>query len=95
MARKKGIHPVWIAGGVVVIVMAFLLFTPAILGSAAASGDLEKYNGSSQQGNDTVKTASVINGFLVGMTGIPLVVAAFVVAIIAFLVVIIWAYRGR
>lgn len=94
MGKRKG-HPIVIVGGIVVIIVAFIIFVPAILGATAAGGDLEKYNGTSQQGNDTVKTAHAINTYLVGITGIPLTIIAFAVGILMFLVVIIWAYRGR
>ena len=95
MGKRNKIHPIFIAGGVVVIVVALLLFTPAILGATAAGSDLEKYNGSSQQGNDTVRIAGAVDTYLVGLTSIPLVLAAWASALFAVIIVIIWAYRGR
>lgn len=96
MARRRGkINPIFIVGGMVVIVLIFLLFTPAILGAASAGNDLEKYNGTSQQGNDTARIAGVVNGFLVGATSIPLMVAAYAVALLAFVAVILWILKNN
>jgi hypothetical protein len=94
MGRKKGIHPVLIAGGVVVIVVAFLIFVPAILGATASGSDLEKYNGTSQQGNDTVRIASVVNNYLVTVTGLPLTVAAYATVLFVFVAVVLWVLRS-
>jgi hypothetical protein len=93
MGKKGRINPIIVAGGVVVIVILFVLFTPAILGSASSSGNLEKYNGTSNQGNDTARIANSIDNFFVGLTGIPLTLAAFVAALFVVVIAIIWVLK--
>lgn len=93
MARKNRVHPLLVAGGVVVIVLALLIFTPFILGATASGNDLEKYNGSSQQGNDTARISHEMNSFFVGLTGIPLVLAAFVSALFVVVIAVMWVLK--
>lgn len=91
--RKKGIHPILLAGGVVVIVIGFLLFVPYILGATAGQSDLEKYNGTSQQGNETVRISGVASNFFVGMTSAPLVLAAYATSLFVVVASILWVLR--
>ena len=93
MGKRGRVNPLIIAGGVVVIVVAFLLFVPAILGATSAGSDIEKYNGSSQQGNDTARIAGVIDTYFVGLTGIPLVLAAFATALFVVIIAMIWVLK--
>jgi hypothetical protein len=94
MGKRRGLHPVVMAAGVMVIVLLLFIFTPAILGATAANGDLEKYNGSSQQGNDTVRISGVLDTYLVGITSISFELVVMLVALFCVIVVIIWAF-GR
>lgn len=91
MVKKQGkMNSLVIVGGAMAIIMLFVIFTPAILGATAGDRDLEKYNGTSQAGNQTVKTASVIDTYLVGLTGMPLQVIAFFVAIFCVIAAVLW-----
>lgn len=94
MGKRRGLHPIVMVAGVLVILILFLIFTPAILGATAANGDLEKYNGTSQQGNDTVRISGVLNTYLVGVTTVPLEWVVMLVAIFCVIVVLVWAF-GR
>lgn len=86
-------HPIVVVGGVMAIIILFVIFVPAILGATAADRDLEKYNGSSPQGNQTVKTANAIDKYLVTLTGMPLYVIAFFVAISCVIAVVLWTLK--
>jgi hypothetical protein len=94
MGKRRGLHPIVMVAGVLVIVLLFFIFTPAILGATASNGDLEKYNGTSQQGNDTVRISGVLNTYLVGVTTLPLTWVVMLVAIFCVIVVLVWAF-GR
>lgn len=91
--KRKGLHPIILVGGVVAIVLIFLLFVPSILGATAAQNDLEKYNGTSQQGNDTARISGVLDRYLIGVSGLPLTWMAWFVALFAVIVVILWAFK--
>jgi hypothetical protein len=95
MGKRSRIHPLFIAGGVVAIVVLFLIFTPAILGATAAGNDLEKYNGTSQQGNETVRIGHAINTYFVGIAGIPLTLAAFATAIFVAILAMLWLLKSK
>lgn len=95
MGKRNRVNPLIIAGGVVVIVVAFLLFVPAILGATSAGSDIEKYNGSSQQGNDTARIAGVIDTYFVGLSGIPLTLAAFATALFVVILAMLWLLRSK
>lgn len=92
MSRRK-INPILLAGGVVVIVIGFLLFVPYILGATAGGADIQKYNGTSDQGNETVRIAGVVNTFYVGMTSTPMVLAAFVSALFVVVMAALWVLK--
>jgi hypothetical protein len=94
MSRKKA-NSLLIMGGVVAIVVMFLIFVPAILGATASQNDLEKYNGSSNQGNETVRISGVVNTFFVGITGIPLVIAAMLTALAVVMVAVLMLARKK
>jgi predicted RND superfamily exporter protein len=95
MGKRKGLHPVVMVAGIMVIVLLFFIFTPAILGATAANGDLEKYNGSSQQGNDTVRISGALNTYLSGITGISFEMVVMLVALFCVIVVLVWAFGRR
>lgn len=80
--RRKNKTTLFVVGGVMILVIIFMLFIPAILGSASASSDLEKYNGTSDAGNQSVKTAGVINNFLATVSGLGMYLVVFSVAIV-------------
>lgn len=93
MTKRRGAHPILVVGGIVAIVIALLIFTPAILGATSSGNNVEKYNGTSQAGNDTARIAGGVNTFFVGITGIPLTLAAFATALFAFIVIILWILK--
>lgn len=95
MGRRNRINPLFIAGGVVAIVVLFLIFTPAILGATASGNDLEKYNGTSQQGNETVRIGHAMNTYFVGLSGIPLTLAAFATALFVVILAMFWLLRSK
>jgi len=95
MATKKRMNGIVLVGGVLAIVILFVLFVPAILGATASQGDLEKYNGSSQQGNDTVRIAKSMDTFFVGLTNAPLQIAAIFLAIVCVMITILMFARKR
>lgn len=89
-------HPIVIVGGIMAIVILLFLFVPSILGATSLSGgNLTKYNGTSDQGNNTARAAGVLDTYLVGLTGIPLEIFMFLVAIACVVVIVLWVGRGH
>lgn len=91
--KKKGIHPILLAGGVLVILIGLAIFVPAILGSVSGSSDLEKYNGTSDQGNQTVRIAHSIDSFFVGMFDVPLFLGTLLISI--FIIILAMLYLSK
>jgi len=94
---KKKMSKIVLVGGAMLIVILFVLFVPYILGATAAEGaDLQKYNGTSQQGNDTVRAYSAMNTMLIGLTSISLETIAIFVAILCVIAgLLLLGYSGN
>lgn len=94
MGKKHGMHPLVLMGGIAVIVLLFVIFVPVILGATANSRDIERYNGTSQTGNETVSAANAIDSYFVGLIGIGMLPVALLVGVFCAVAGVIYVIRG-
>lgn len=84
-----------VALGIVAFLIVFVIFVPAILGTAAGAHNIEKYNGTGSGGNSTPKAMYGVETLLIGVTThMPIVLAIFAVLVLV-IVVFAMAIRKR
>lgn len=92
MKRRK-INPLFLVAGIVVIIIGFVIFVPALLGAASETYNLERYNNTGPVGNSTVVMMSGISGLFAMLSGTPLVMLAMGTSIVILALVFISVLR--
>lgn len=92
---RKSLDPAMVALGIVAFLAVFIIFVPAILGTAAGAHNIEKYNGTGAAGLATPKAMHGVETLLIGVTThMPMVLAIFAVLIL-IAIVLMMAMRKK
>ena len=76
--------------GAAALIFGFVVFAPAIFGSASQGSDLDKYRNNSVAGNETAEASNGMNDLFVGFYSGPLQILLYIVGI--FLIIAALAF---